>query len=240
MPTPTTFRRRSAEAVGGNGSSPTGLSTPQLASVARRRSTAAIVLALLCVAGGALAGVIAYKAGSARQSVLAASHALAGGHVLQAGDLRVVDLSTDGGLSFILAADENSLLGRPVGVPVAAGAPLTSGELGSTPAAGPGQAVIGVLCKAGQYPPSLAPGDTVELVDSSGTVGTATSTSPTARPIALPLAAITATVIGVDSPTDTATVGTVISLRLSADDAPSVARAAAAGAISLILIAPGS
>jgi hypothetical protein len=71
-------------------------------------------------------------------------------------------------------------------------------------------------------------------------VGTATSTSPTARPIALPLAAITATVIGVDSPTDTATVGTVISLRLSADDAPSVARAAAAGAISLILIAPGS
>ena len=159
MPSPTTFRRRDAVHVGRQRCSPppTPLS-PRLAPAARRRNTAAIVLAVLCIAGGALAGVIAYKAGSSRQSVLAASQSLPAGHILQAGDLRVVDISTDGGLALVLASDEASLIGRPLGVPVAAGAPLTSSELGSVSAAGPGQAVVGVLCKAGQYPPSLAAG----------------------------------------------------------------------------------
>ena len=52
-------------------------------------------------------------------------------------------------------------------------------------------------------------------------------------------ATLYATVIGVDAPTDTATAGMIISLRLSAADAPSVARAAAAGDISLILVQSG-
>ena len=222
----------------GKGADGAGVSAPLLVSARRRRNSAAIVLAVLCIAGGALAGVIAYKAGSSRQSLLAASHAIAAGHVLQAGDLRVVDVSTDGGLSFILASDESSLLGRPAAVPIAAGAPLTTSEVGAAPAAGPGQAVVGVLCKAGQYPPGLAPGDTVELVDAGGAAGTTSQTPATAGPT-VTAPTLTATVIGVDAPTDTATVGMVISLRLSAEDAPSVARAAAAGTISLILIAPG-
>jgi hypothetical protein len=46
-------------------------------------------------------------------------------------------------------------------------------------------------------------------------------------------------VLGVDAPTDTATVGTIVSLRVSTADAPSVARVAAAGRISLILVPPG-
>jgi Flp pilus assembly protein CpaB len=241
MPSPTTFRRRDAIKIGGNGARHPDHLSPRLAPAARRRSTAAIVLAVLCIAGGALAGLIAYKAGSSRQSVLAASHSLPAGHILQAGDLRVVDVSTDGGLALVLASDEGSLIGRPLGVPIAAGAPLTSSELGSVSAAGPGEAVVGVLCKAGQYPPSLAPGDRVELVDSGGAVAGAASPAPVAAatPGALADATLYATVTGVDAPTDTATAGMIISLRLSAVDAPSVARAAAAGDISLILVQPG-
>jgi Flp pilus assembly protein CpaB len=238
MPTLTTVPRRRGVHVGGNGAHLADPGSPRLAPT-RRRSTTAIVLAVLCIAGGALAGVVAFKAGSNRQSVLAASHALAAGHVLQASDLRVVDISTDGGLALVLAADEESVIGRPVGVPVAAGAPVSASELGSEPAAGPGQAVLGVLCKAGQYPPSLAPGDRVELVDSAGAVATAGQGSAATGTAAPAVPMLTATVIGVDSPSDTATVGMIISLRLSAADAPSVARAAAAGTVSLILISPG-
>lgn len=240
MPIPTTFRRRDTVQVDGNGARHPDTLSPRLAPAARRRSTTAIVLAVLCIAGGALAGVIAYKAGSSRQSVLAASHSLPAGHILEAGDLRVVDVSTDGGLALVLASDEALLLGRPLGVPIAAGAPLTSSELGSVSAAGPGQAVVGVLCKAGQYPPSLAAGDRVELVDSGGVAA-----SPSQAPVsagtsgALAEAALYATVIEVDAPTDTATAGMIVSLRLSAVDAPSVARAAAAGDISLILVQSG-
>jgi Flp pilus assembly protein CpaB len=215
---------------------------PRPPSIAQRRRTTAAIVAVLCVAGGALAGVVAFKAGSGRQSVLAATQSLGAGHILTAGDLRVVDMSTDGGLNLVLASSEASILGRPLAVPIAGGAPVVTSDFGSVPAAGPGQAVVGVLCKAGQFPPSLAPGDTVEIIDTgvSTSAGNATSGSSSGSgggppPIGL----LTATVLGVDSPTDTATVGTVISLRVSAGDAPSVARTAAAGRISLVLVPPG-
>ena len=208
----------------------------RLVPAARRRSTPAIILAVLSIAGGALAGVIAYKASSGRHSVLAASHAIAAGHVIQATDLNVVDVSSDGGLTLVSATDEDSVLGRPAGVPIAAGALLTRSEVGSVSVARAGEAIVGVLCKAGQYPPSLASGDTVEIIDSGASGLSAAGGGPTTGSESRPLEA---TVIGVDAPTDTATVGTIISLRLSASDAPAVSRAAAAGRVSLILVPPG-
>ena len=200
------------------------------------------MVAVLCIAGGTLAGVVAFKAGSGRQSVLAAAQNLGAGHILTAGDLRVVDVSTDGGLNLVLADAEASILGRPLAVPIAGGAPVVQSDLGSPAVASPGQAVVGVLCKAGQFPPSLAPGDTVEIIDTGAgaSTGTSNSVSPTASAVSSPpVGLLTAVVLGVDAPTDTATVGMVVSLRVSAADAPSVARAAAAGRISLVLVPPG-
>jgi Flp pilus assembly protein CpaB len=242
MPSTTTPPRRVATRVGGNGAHRPETPPPRPPSIQRRRRTTAAIVAVLCIAGGALAGVVAFKAGSDRQSVLASSHSLAAGHILEPSDLRVVDVSTDGGLGFLLAATESSVVGRPLAVPVASGAPLVSSDLGSPTVTGRGEAVVGVLCKAGQYPPSLAPGDTVEIVDTG--VGTAAGiagagVSAGALGASSPIAMLTATVLGTDAPTDTATVGTVVSLRVAASDAPAVARAAAAGRISLILVPPG-
>ena len=235
MFTPTRTPRRAQVHVDGNGARHPEPFMPRLSAAPRRRSTVAIIVAVLAVAGGALAGVVAYKAGSGRQSVLAASREIAAGHVLQPSDLRIVDVSTDGGLSLVLASDEDSVIGRPVGVPIAAGSPLTSGDLAPVPAAGPGEALVGVLCKAGQYPPSIAPGDTVEVIDDAATGSGASAVVPV-QPQG---AALEATVISVDAPTDTATVGTVITLRMSADAAPTVSREATAGRISLIVVHPG-
>ena len=234
MFTPTRSPRVTRVQTDGNGAHRSDAFAPRL-TTSRRRSTVAIIVAVLSVAGGALAGVIAYKASSGRQSILAASHQIAAGHVLQASDLRIVDVSTDGGLSLVLASDEDSVIGRPVGVPVAAGAPLTTGDLAPAAEAGMGEAVVGVLCKAGQYPPSIAAGDTVEVIDSGG-AGSGANAPSAAEP---PGVALYATVISVDVPTDTATVGTIISLRMSATAAPAVSRAATAGRVSLILVHPG-
>ncbi len=240
MPVTSAPPRRFPGRVGGNGARrPEPLRPP---SIERRRRTTAAIVAVLCIAGGALAGVIAFKAGSARQSVLAATQNLGAGHILTAGDLRVVDVSTDGGLNLVLASAEASILGHPLAVPIASGAPVVNSEVGSPAATGPGQAVVGVLCKAGQFPPSLAPGDTVEIIDTGvgGSAGAANSGSTSGSGTGgTPVGLLTATVLGVDTPTDTATVGTIVSLRVSTGDAPSVARAAAAGRISLILIPPG-
>jgi Flp pilus assembly protein CpaB len=242
MPSTTTPPRRLGSRIGGNGVRRHETSPLRPPSIQRRRRATAAIVSVLCIAGGALAGVVAFKAGSDRQSVLASTHSLSPGHILEPGDLRVVDVSTDGGLGFVLAASEASIVGRPLAVPIAGGAPLVSSDLGSPPATGPGEAVVGVLCKAGQFPPSLAPGDTVEIIDtgvgsSPGATGAGSSIGTAAG--STPVGLLVATVLGTDAPTDTATVGTVISLRVSASDAPSVARAAAAGRISLILVPPG-
>jgi Flp pilus assembly protein CpaB len=232
--------RRFPGRVGGNGAHRPEPARPP--SIERRRRTTAAIVAVLCIAGGALAGVVAFKAGSGRQSVLAATQNLSAGHILTAGDLRVVDVSTDGGLNLVLASAEASIVGRPLAVPIASGAPVVSSEVGSPAATAPGQAVVGVLCKAGQFPPSLAPGDTVEIIDNgAGASAGAANSGSTAGSGASgpPVAVLTATVLGVDAPTDTATVGTIVSLRVSTADAPSVARVAAAGRISLILVPPG-
>ena len=194
---------------------------------------------MLCIAGGALLGVIAVRASSDRRSVLTATHSLGAGHILEPADLRVADVSTDGGLSLLLAATETSVVGRPLAVPVAGGAPLVSSDLGAPAAVGRGEAVVGVLCKAGQFPPSLGPGDTVELADTGVAAATGGGSGAAAAVAPAPAALLTATVLSIDAPTDTATEGTVISLRVATQDAPSVARAAAAGTISLILVAPG-
>ena len=235
MRAPATLQKRPRVHADGNGVHRTEAGA-RLVPASRRRSTPAIILAVLSIAGGALAGVLAYKASSGRHSVLAASHAIAAGHVIQATDLSVVDVSSDAGLTLVSATDEDSVLGRPAGVPIAAGAPLTRSEVGSVPAASAGEAIVGVLCKAGQYPPSLASGDTVEIIDTGASGLGAAAGAPTTGSESPPLEA---TVIGVDAPTDTATVGTIISLRLSTSDAPAVSRAAAAGRVSLILVPPG-
>lgn len=238
---PSTPTRRTA-----NGQKTDGLQrlipeSTRVTALPRRRSSVAIVAALLCVGAGALLAVLAFKASSDRLSVLASTHAIAPGHVLSSSDLRVVDVSSDGSLSFLLAADEDSVVGRPAAVLIPAGVPLTGGDLGSPPQLNASEAVVGVLCKAGQYPPALATGDHVDVIDNGGSVatGAAGTTGSAANDTGL-ATSVDATVVGIDAPTDTATSGTIISLRLPIGVATDVARAAAAGRISLILIAPGS
>jgi len=196
------------------------------------------VLGLLLVVACALGfGTILTQVGQQYQ-VLVLSHPVDVGDVITASDLGLATVSTGtSGISFITASNESTVIGRPAAVAMPAGAPLIAADLGSIPPPA-GQAVVAVLIKPGDAPPSLAPGAAVWVVITTPETQT-TGLSPSASPVAI--APMSATVTAVGTPSDSAiTQGVIVSLSLPTSDVQTVTTAAAAGNVSLALVPPGS
>jgi Flp pilus assembly protein CpaB len=203
----------------------------------RRLRVPMLILGLLLVLGCGLSfGVVLTQVGRQHQ-VLVLADSVTAGHVLTASDLRLATVSQGtSGIDFIGAAEQSSVIGRPVAVALPAGAPLVPSDLGS-PLPAQGEAVVAVLVKPGQAPPALAPGASVWIVvtGGSGSGPAAAGSSPAAA-----LAPVAAVVTAVDTPTNQVTQGEIVSLQLPADDVQAVSAAGAAGQVSLALVAPGS
>jgi hypothetical protein len=198
----------------------------------RRRSWALAVIGVLVVGLCAVLFAESMAQAGDRKPVLAVVVPVAAGQPLTAADLQVVRVSASGPVSLLPAADEASVLGRPAAGPMPAGTLLTSGDLGpAAPAAG--QDDLGVAVKAGQYPPDLTAGQTVDVLStpaSSSSSSPGSSSSP-----ALPVGQ--AVVLNVSTSASSGT--TVVELELSQNDVPQVAAAAATGQIALATIGAG-
>jgi Flp pilus assembly protein CpaB len=195
------------------------------------------ILGLLLVVACALGfGTILTQVGRQYQ-VLVLAHPVDVGDVITASDLGLATVSTGtSGIAFITAGNESTVIGRPAAVAMPAGAPLIAADLGSLPPPA-GQAVVAVLIKPGDAPPSLAPGAAVWVVITTPETPS-TGLSPSSTPATAPVAA---TVTAVDTPSDSAmTQGVIVSLSLPASDVQTVTTAAAAGNVSLALVPPGS
>jgi len=199
----------------------------------RRRSWALAVIGVLVVAVCALVFAAGWVQAGNRKPVLAVVHDVAAGQLLTAADLQVVRVSASGPVSLVPAAAEASVLGRPAAAPLPAGALLTSGDIGpAAPAAG--QDDLGVAVKAGQYPPDLSAGQTVDVLATPAASSAGSSSQATSSP-ALPVGQ--AVVLGVDTVASSG--ATVVELRLSQNAVPQVAAAAATGQIALATIPAG-
>lgn len=199
----------------------------------RRRSWALTVIGVLVVVVCALLFAAGWVQAGNRKPVLAVVHGVAAGQLLTTADLQVVRVSASGPVSVVPAAREASVLGRPAAGPLPAGALLTPGDIGpAVPASG--QEDLGVAVKAGQYPPDLSAGQSVDVLATpaaSSAGSSAQATSPPALPVGQ------AVVLGVDVNASSGT--TVVELRLSQNAVPQVAAAAATGQISLATIPAG-
>jgi Flp pilus assembly protein CpaB len=182
-------------------------------------------------------GSILTQVGQQHQ-VLVLAHPVDVGDDITASDLGLATVSTGtSGIAFITASNESTVIGRPAAVAMPAGAPLIAADLGSIPPPA-GQAVVAVLIKPGDAPPSLAPGAAVWVVITTPETQT-TGLSPSASPVAI--APMSATVTAVGTPSDSAiTQGVIVSLSLPTSDVQTVTTAAAAGNVSLALVPPGS
>lgn len=207
---------------------------PMTPPVARRRQVPWIVAGVVLVVGCALAFGLASLRLSGGEEVLAVAQPVPAGAVLAASDLRLVRVSPAAGLQPVVAGAESSVLGRPAAVALVPGTLLTSADLGSPPAGAGTADVVALALKAGAFPPSLGPGDSVAVVP------VATSTSAAGAPLTGNLSPIAAVVVGVQAAPQGSSADEVVTLSLDAADATTVARLGAAGQAVLVQLPAGS
>lgn len=196
-----------------------------------RRQLPLVILGALLLLGGALAFAETAIHLQSREEVLVTTAALGAGQVLTESDLRPVTMAPGNGLALVPADDEGTVLGRPLAVPLVAGVPLTSGELGAPSAVEVGSDTVALLLRPGGFPPDLGPGNRVEVVPvaSAGTAGVPPST-----------AEVSATVLAISAAPSDANGGSVVTLQVRAAEAGDVAALAAGDEASLVQQGVGS
>jgi hypothetical protein len=181
-----------------------------------------MVLGIVLIVGGALLFMVLAGRVNHRKAVLALARPVPAGQVIKATDLKVVHLSVDGGLQLIGPGAQRQVVGKPAAVDLSANTLLIASDVGTRKGLRTGKAVVGLSLKAGQLPNTqLVAGDRVALVDTGADNG----------PSILAVVSI-AEIKNGSSPSGTA----YVSLLVDERDAPTIATAAAAGRIVLVLV----
>lgn len=209
--------------------------TPPPVSLRRRRQVPWIVAGVLLVVGCALAFGVASVRASHGETVLAVAQPVSTGQVVQANDLRAVRMSPLNGVQPVLLSNEGSVVGHPAAVELVPGTLLTLADVGMSSAGSAGSDVVAMALKAGAYPPSLGPGQSVEVVPVAGS-GSSGSTSPVAGQIN----SVRAVVVGIEAAPAGSSAAAVVSLQVSPSDASVVAALGAAGNAVLVGLPSGS
>ena len=153
---------------------------------------------------------------------------VAAGQALTAADLGTTHLS-GGGVHGFAGSTIDALVGRRTAVSLPAGTLLSNALLTDATSPGPGQQVLAMALRAGAYPPGLQPGQAVGVLQ-------VPSTAAGTGMASLVLAG-RARVVAVQA--DAGSGVTVVSLALDNARVLDVARAAAAGAVTLSLLPTG-
>lgn len=195
----------------------------------RRARVPELVVGLGLMVGFALAAVLWHASTTERVPALALANPVARGEVIEASDLRVVQLSGDS-VAYLGQEDAPVLLGRPAAADLPAGALLTPASVDADVSIGPGEGVVGLALDPGQFPASaLVPGDVVNVI--------AAADASAAASVMNPVLVSGAVVYAV---TDIGTQGKrFVSIKLAVADANRVAAAAERGPVRLVLVGTG-
>ncbi len=199
----------------------------------RRRRVPYLVLGVLLVVVCAAGAVITVLQVGQREPMLSLARPVSVGHVLTPQDLRQVPLSADSGTDVIPANQAQSVVGQPVAFSLPAGTLLSRSALGQPQVPPPGQGVVAVAVKPGQFPPDVAAGTTVSVIVVPGN-GTSTGTgSASSTASGGPWSAVVTSVSPQGSDQST-----VVSLQLPTASARQVA-AIPSGQLSLVAVPAG-
>lgn len=203
------------------------------AAPARRTRRGAIVSVLVLLLGGVLA-VTAANVLTTRTDVLAVARDVPVGATITDSDLAVANVTTDRSLKPIPASRRSQIVGQIAQVPLVAGELLTPAQVGVSSGFTPGQMLVAVGLKQGQFPGrGLSAGQKVLIVSTPGTNGGGTNGAGADKGTGgQPIAATVAEVGAMNAATQI----TVIDLRVSADQGVAVAQLASTGNLALILL----
>lgn len=192
-----------------------------------RRPRGRLAAAGLLVVIFALGNVVLYSRLAAGREVLALARDVHYGEILGPGDVKVVQLRTEG-VAAIPAARSGEVVGHTVRATLPRGALLAPSVVLPGPPVGPGEAVASVALRLGLYPTGLRPGDHVQVVRRAA-AGALDARGAAAEVIA------TATVLSVQAARD-AGGATAVSLVVPKAIAAEVSAAGAEGRVTLVLV----
>lgn len=195
---------------------------------ASRSKLPQLLLALVLMVGGAVAGYFIVNSAGERQSVLAVSRPVAAGEILSNENLSITRVGVDADIVVIPAEQAAQVVGRTASSALEAGELLHPTDLGTPVAIGEGEAVVGLFVGAGEIPiASLAPGDRVDIVITEGVGNEIVSNSPPA--------VVGATVLDAGIGLDGSS-GLLVSVIVPRSESPRIARAAAADRVAVVLV----
>ncbi|WP_230203217.1 SAF domain-containing protein [Parafrankia discariae] len=200
---------------------------------AARRALVGVLLVALSVA----AFLVISGEREGRREVLVVARDVPAGRVLTVQDLRPVSVGAGAGVDVVAADAVDAVVGRVAVVPLVAGSLLPAGAVGDRSRVPPaGQAVVGAALKAGQFPPGLIRGDGVSVILTPGSTSAADPTvaAPASGSPARSVPGLVVTVQG-DEADPAGAGGVVVSLQIAEGDAETVAEAAAAGRVALVV-----
>lgn len=218
---------------------------PGAARSGRPLAAAVSALAVL-VSIAVFAGI--YASARHTTAVLVVTRTIEAGQPITGGDLSQVSASVPVGVSTIPVSAASQLAGKRAEVTIPAGSLLSAGDVTGSPAVANGDAVVGVALKPGQLPSvGLVAGDQVMIVltASPGTplsvAGSGTSDGTNSGGASTGVLVAQASVFDVQTPPAGAPTGDtqLVSVAVSSTLAASVATAAAADQVSLVLL-PGA
>ena len=206
---------------------------PQLGVVAprsprRRAAVTGVIVGLLLATVCALGFSAILGSVDKRSSVLVAARPVAAGQKFTADDLAVVKVGSDSGVQVVAAADQARVVGRAAAFGMPSGTLLTPKHVSAGPAVEPGNAVVGLALRAGQFPAGVRPGDRVRLALTAAGQGQADQASQGVVLVG------EAKVFAVGAETGQ---GGAVSVVVREADAARVMAAAASGSVAVALLA---
>jgi Flp pilus assembly protein CpaB len=226
----TLLAARPASLPSANGES--AASVVSLSAPKRRRPTW-VVFGAVMVGLATLLGVWVFSTSSQRISVMVAARDIAPGEVIEATDMRVVEMGRTDGLRAIQPSQQQLVIGQAARGPLPEGTVLNTGLFASRDRVVPaGQVVVGAALEPGAAPVAgLAAGDRVDVLAVVKATGTPTNESLVASVVA------SGTVWSVQLPGQGGVSSKqVVSLLIPAEAQAVVAQAAADGRLRLSLV----
>ncbi len=185
-----------------------------------------VAVGVLVTVGFALAAVLWHLSAAQKVPVLALATDVGRGEVIEAEDLRVVNVASGDELALLSPSDSAEVVGRVAVADLGAGTLVGPSLVAAVPALQPGDGVVGLSLEGGQVPSDrLSPGDLVNVVTSGGDAGV------TGQVVAERAEVVEVEDLGGQS-------RRYVALRTQEPSANEVAAAAERGHVRLVLVAP--
>jgi hypothetical protein len=223
---------------------PLAAAPARTAATRRRTSRRALLVSVVVVLAGGLIAFTGATVLAKHTRVLAVARDLPVGATITGADLTVASVTKDPNIAPIPASEESRIVGLVAQVGLVKGELLTRTAVGRGSGFSPGQMLVALPLKQGQFPArGLATGQKVLIVATPGTDGTSGSgTTPSgSKSPATPAGSGS----GIDGAVaevgtmNTTTQLTVVDVRVSASDAVTVAQLASTGNLAVILLPAG-